>query len=727
MDSTTPLTSNKQRDQTLLEWSYKDTPPTGFTSNTTEYFYQLFDDRLEYYTHKCDKLLATILSIGTILVIVFLTFGLGLGPIALLLGLAAGKLIHSTTVTTTTPVVLARAEIRTLQRSEDHRLLNLTLNDNSQYVIYTDPDIYPTLTELLLAQGVTVSGEMITAGPRGAAQFAETTPTNSRKRTLITVLVVIWIGAAVIFSQLDQTQPPANIQLTLGTTPEPTQLLSAADDLHQQANMIAADESAYLAEKTANVKKLYANNGAFAAIKNDGSLITWGYGSQGANSSRQIQALHNIKEVLPFDGGLHGLTEQLGFFALTEDDRLLTWGETQAPAQLEPRLTQVSEVLTARRFEGMSVSFSMIAVLKQDGSVVTWASPQETNGNAGQANSLRGIQSITTAYGCFIALDHQGTPYVWGYKQCEQELAPQLKNRTLRHLRASGDQLLAEAVDGTSVVISNRAGTQAVYPLPEWAKNITEFHAAPDTNAALLNDGTLMYWSVPTSTEVKPRHYKQLAHVRTLQPVGIYKGAGLNWEDLLALTDSGNVININEDKNSMGRVFDDCNHFSDIKKIIPLPSQNYVLLYNQDESIYVCGDEPSQMRSYNGTSVPQLQNTRLYLQSYLYLTQGNGEVKVLMSQPEISYNSYAQLFAEMMQNSQDQLISNGSILSLNQDHTLMALTPEDKPAIQHVGKVQQALANDTGFAVLGEDGILHTWRTTGYMDEEFIPLPKEEL
>lgn len=722
--STTSMTPDMPTDKNLIEWSCKYTPPTGISPDTTEFYYQLFDDRLEYSTIQYNALAKFLFGAGAVIMIVFLTFGLGLGPVASFLGLCAGKLIYSALILNTGPIAIARADIRSLQLSEDHRQLNLTLHDDSQILIHTDPDIYPTLTELLIAQGCTVHGEMIAASANHNDKIADAAP-QPHKRTIIIGLVVVWIGAAVVFSQIDgDSVASSHIALESPTSDDAS---SVSNELFQMEKAINADDRNYLAEKVPNVKALYANDGAFAAIKNDGSLITWGFSFQGANSSPQVQALHNIKSVLPFNGGLHGMLEQLGFFALTEDDRLVTWGETQAPAELEPRLTEVKEVLTTRRMYGFASAFSMIAVLKNDGSVVSWAPPQEKDSNVGQANSLTDIQSITTSYGCFIALDKQGATHVWGYSTCESDLAPKLSKRAYKRIRAYGDQILAETLDDTVLVISNRAETQPRYVLPQWAANISEFYAGHRTNAALLTDGTLMYWQQPTASDPKPRAYKQLDQVQQVQAVGVYTEPDIGWTDLLALTADGEVVNIDESESASERFFENCNNFSQIQKIIPLPNQQHVMLYDRNESIYFCGDAPLALRSYNGTVIPLLQSTELFLQSYMYLTQGSGQVSVLMTMTDADYDNYAKFFAENMQNSQTQIISNGSLLSLNQDQTLSALTPQDKPALKNIGKVRQALANTTGFAVLDDNGTLHTWRTTGYMDDEFISVPKEEL
>ncbi|MDA1382001.1 hypothetical protein PCI56_26275 [Plesiomonas shigelloides subsp. oncorhynchi] len=164
---------------------HANTRPHGISPDTTEFYYQLFDDRLEYSTIQYNALAKFLFGAGAVIMIVFLTFGLGLGPVAGFLGLCAGKLIYSALILNTGPIAIARADIRSLQLSEDHRKLNLTLHDDSQVLIHTDPDIYPTLTELLIAQGCTVHGEMIAASANHNDKIADAAPSHINAPSLL--------------------------------------------------------------------------------------------------------------------------------------------------------------------------------------------------------------------------------------------------------------------------------------------------------------------------------------------------------------------------------------------------------------------------------------------------------------------------------------------------------------------------------------------------------------
>ena len=64
--------------------------------------------------------------------------------------------------------------------------------------------------------------------------------------------------------------------------------------------------------------KIVGNNLAFAAIKEDGSVVTWGNGNSGGNSSGVADQLSsNVKGV--FGNGT-------SFAALKEDGSVVTWG-----------------------------------------------------------------------------------------------------------------------------------------------------------------------------------------------------------------------------------------------------------------------------------------------------------------------------------------------------------------------------------------------------------------
>ena len=66
-----------------------------------------------------------------------------------------------------------------------------------------------------------------------------------------------------------------------------------------------------------NVKAIQATEGAFAAIRDDGSVVTWGSAAHGADSSAVQGHLTDVKEIQ---------ASANSFAALTMQGSVVTWG-----------------------------------------------------------------------------------------------------------------------------------------------------------------------------------------------------------------------------------------------------------------------------------------------------------------------------------------------------------------------------------------------------------------
>ena len=67
-------------------------------------------------------------------------------------------------------------------------------------------------------------------------------------------------------------------------------------------------------------EEIYSTHSAFAAVKEDGSIVTWGKASSGGNSSSVADQLKNgVKEIS---------STYSAFAALKEDGSVITWGST---------------------------------------------------------------------------------------------------------------------------------------------------------------------------------------------------------------------------------------------------------------------------------------------------------------------------------------------------------------------------------------------------------------
>ncbi len=78
------------------------------------------------------------------------------------------------------------------------------------------------------------------------------------------------------------------------------------------------------------VTKIFANEGAFAALRNDGSVVTWGHDYMGGNSSAvatQLNGKIDVKQIYSNNGG--------DFVALRTDGSVVTWGNEVTGKQLD--------------------------------------------------------------------------------------------------------------------------------------------------------------------------------------------------------------------------------------------------------------------------------------------------------------------------------------------------------------------------------------------------------
>ena len=64
----------------------------------------------------------------------------------------------------------------------------------------------------------------------------------------------------------------------------------------------------------------FLNNYAFAMIKADGSVVTWGYGSNGGDSTLVARQLNGTVDVMQI------FSANYAFAALRADGSVVTWG-----------------------------------------------------------------------------------------------------------------------------------------------------------------------------------------------------------------------------------------------------------------------------------------------------------------------------------------------------------------------------------------------------------------
>jgi hypothetical protein len=228
-----------------------------------------------------------------------------------------------------------------------------------------------------------------------------------------------------------------------------------------------------------NVTKIYSNSRAFAALKSDGSVLTWGNKESGGNSTTVVftrDSNYSIINITEIDNVSNRLTSNVtdiystneAFAARKSDGSVVTWGD----ALWGGNSTSVSSALSSNVKAIFSTPYSF-AALKDNGSVVTWGSFSSEGNSTSVSSALS--SNVTTIYsnqGAFAALKKNGSVVTWGSIECGGN------SKVVKSEYINGNETLTET---GSVSVSISSGVVDIYT------NRSAF-------AALKNNGSVVTW-----------------------------------------------------------------------------------------------------------------------------------------------------------------------------------------------------------------------------------------
>ncbi|CAE7361049.1 unnamed protein product [Symbiodinium natans] len=138
---------------------------------------------------------------------------------------------------------------------------------------------------------------------------------------------------------------------------------------------------------------------AFAAIRPNGTVVSWGCRRHGGDCRAVQDHLQNVQQIQATD---------CAFAAILGDGSVVSWGHPDGggnSSAVREDLHGVSYV------QATSAAF---AAIKVDGSVVTWGSPIDGGNCAAVRDQLRNVQCIQSSFGAFAALREDGRVVTWG-------------------------------------------------------------------------------------------------------------------------------------------------------------------------------------------------------------------------------------------------------------------------------------------------------------------------
>jgi PKD repeat protein len=294
---------------------------------------------------------------------------------------------------------------------------------------------------------------------------------------------------------------------------------------------------------SSGVKAIAAGSFHSLALKQDGTLITWGHVSDGLAEPLTIPAgLNGVVAIAA--GASHSL-------ALKQDGTVVAWGwQGNAPATVPAGLNGVTAI---------AASCGSSMALKQDGTVVAW----EWSGS-GQPSVPAGLNNVKAiAAGChhYLAVKQDGTVVAWGYAwdgQRAEDAVPVGLTNVVAVAAGSSGHSLALKQDGTVVAWGGDPSVQGT--VPAGLMGVKAIAAGGDsTSLAVKQDGTVVTWGYDIHIDPSP----VAASLSGVVAVAADGGDPFTQAHFLALKQDGTVVAWGGNGNGQATVPDELTKPSD--------------------------------------------------------------------------------------------------------------------------------------------------------------------
>ena len=232
----------------------------------------------------------------------------------------------------------------------------------------------------------------------------------------------------------------------------------------------------------------FRNDDAFAALKEDGSVITWGNGQYGGNSSSVSSQLKS--------GVTQIFSNANAFAALKDDGSVVTWGDSLSGGDSSSVSHQLNSGVT--RIFSTSSAF---AALKDDGSVITWGNGHAANSSSVSSQLQSGVIQVFSSTSSFAALKDDGSVVTWpiGDDGDSSSVASSLKSGVTQ-IFSTKDNSFAALKDDGSVVTWGPSGGYTHYGgdsssvTSQLQSGVTRIFSTSSAFAALKDDGSVVAW-----------------------------------------------------------------------------------------------------------------------------------------------------------------------------------------------------------------------------------------
>lgn len=254
-----------------------------------------------------------------------------------------------------------------------------------------------------------------------------------------------------------------------------------------------------------DVTQIYSSFSAFAALRADGSVITWGDSSYGGDSSSVATQLNGSLKVTQI------YSTDSAFAAVRTDGSVITWGNYDEGGDSSAVAAQLNGLNDVTQIASSNKAF---AALRNDGSVVTWGDSSAGGDSSTVVDKLNGSLPVTqinaTNWGGFAAIRSDGSVVTWGNSTAGGEsrlVANQLTGVVaVKQLFTNWGAFAALYSDGSVVTWGNPTmggDSSSIASQINGTLDVTQIVASAKAFSALRSDGSVVSWGyVKDSTGV---------------------------------------------------------------------------------------------------------------------------------------------------------------------------------------------------------------------------------
>ncbi|MFN5193434.1 MAG: hypothetical protein ACK5E6_03280, partial [Cyanobacteriota bacterium] len=254
--------------------------------------------------------------------------------------------------------------------------------------------------------------------------------------------------------------------------------------------LLGGDSSAVAGQLSSGVSQIFSSSGAFAALKTDGSVVSWGDHNRGGDSSSDYTSVIGGVTGQLSSGVTQIFSNPYAFAALKADSSVVIWGH--------PSFGGSSSVVDSQLSSGVAQIFSSgqsFAALKDDGSVVTWGDRINGGNSSAVASRLSsGVTRIFSSEYAFAALKEDGSVVTWGGGGNSGAVAAQLSSGVTQIFSTDSDFAALKA-DGSVITWGYpTSGGDSSGVASQLSSGVIQIFSTGRAFAALKADGSVVTW-----------------------------------------------------------------------------------------------------------------------------------------------------------------------------------------------------------------------------------------